>query len=340
MLTESVRETADNAVWCFKSGVSWRGIFAGVITAIAVGIVLSLLGIALGFKVVNPMTSHPLAGVGITMGIWTLVSGIVSLAAGGFVAGLFSGHRGAVHGFLVWAAVLIVGVFSTSIAAGTLVQGLGGMLSGAGSVASSVAEGVGEVTKHGISMVQKNNEGSRESPRILSILRDTGIRELQPAFFMGQLSEIRRDLAGSLRQMTAENYENVIRDFLERQKQRLNTLQSVKIDRDAAIRALMKERNISAEQAARLLDEALDLYAYRVDQITSAVDQAEQQMQEVKQYIRQAREEARRLAEEAADAAAKSALMAAVALILGAVAGILGGICGLRCGHRCKLMEQ
>ena len=71
---------------CLISRVSWKSIFAGALTAVAIGIVLALLGVALGFTVVDPLDASPFSGVGLTFGIWTLISGVVSLVAGGLSA--------------------------------------------------------------------------------------------------------------------------------------------------------------------------------------------------------------------------------------------------------------
>lgn len=318
----------------FLSWVSWRSIFAGIITAIAIGIVLALLGMALGFTVLDPMSRDPLAGVGLTFGIWTLISGIVSLIVGGFVAGLFAGQRGGMHGFLVWAAVLIIGAFSTSMAAGMALQGIGNLLGGAGSVASAIAEQAGDLAKQGMSMMQDESSSDQDDPRIMSILRDTGVQELQPSTFMGQLGAMRRDLSTTLQRMNLDNYDSVINTFLQRQKQRLDALQNIRIDRSAAIQGLMRSRDISAEQANTLLNEALNVYYYRIDQLKSGITQAQQQVEDTRQYVKQVAEDARKMADEATNAIAKSALMAAIALILGAIGSIVGGNFGVRHSRR------
>lgn len=315
------------------SWLSWKSIFAGVITAIAVGIVLALLGVALGFTVLDPMSRDPMAGVGLTFGIWTLISGIVSLAAGGFVAGMFARQHGGTHGFLVWAAVLIVGAFSTSMAAGMAIQGLGGLLNGASSVAATIAEQAGSLAKQGMNMMQDESRDEND-PRIMAILRDTGVKALQPSAFMNQLEDMRDDLATTFQRMNTNNYETVINSFLQRQKERLDALQNIRIDRSQAVQGLMRTRDISSEEANRLLDEALDVYHYRLDQLQSGITQAQQQVDNTRQYMKQMADDARKMADDAAAAAAKSALMAAIALILGAVGSVIGGRFGTRYSHR------
>ena len=88
--------------------LSWGSIFAGAFSAMGVWIVMFLLGVALGFKMIKPREEHPLSGLAATFSGWSFFSVLVSMAAGGFVAGLSAGHHGFEHGFVVWALVLWV----------------------------------------------------------------------------------------------------------------------------------------------------------------------------------------------------------------------------------------
>ncbi len=334
IVTEPTTRGDEVASFRFTSWVSWKSIFAGLIAAIAVGVVLALLGMALGFTVFDPMSGDPLAGVGLTFGLWTLICGIVSLVVGGYVGGLSAGRYGGTHGFLVWCAVLIAGVFSTSLAAGMAAQGVGNLLGAASSVAAHIADEAGSLAKLGINTIREESPSNRNEPRVMAILRDTGVKELQPSAFMGQLQAMRSDLDNTLHRLTLDNYETVINTFLQRQKERLDTLQNAPINRSAAIQGLMRSRNISAEQADTLLNEALNVYNYRLDQVKSAVTQAQDQVENTRQYLKQVAEDARKAAAEASAAIARSALMAAVALILGAVGSIIGGRFGARHSRR------
>ena len=334
MATEPTTRVTEVSSFRFTSWVSWKSIFAGLIAAVAVGIVLALLGMALGFTVFDPMSSDPLAGVGLTFGIWTLVCGIISLVVGGFVGGMSAGRYGGTHGFLVWCAVLIVGVFSTSMAAGMAVQGIGSLLNGAGAVASGIADQAAQLAERGIDIMQDGSSSSQDNPGVMAILRDTGVKELQPSAFMGQMDDMKNDLETTLHRVTLNNYETVINAFLQRQKERLDALQNVNINRSAAIQGLMRSRDISSEQASVLLNEALDVYNYRLDQLKTGIAQAQTQVENARQYLKQVSEDARKAADEAAAAVAKSALMAAIALILGAIGSIIGGRFGVRHSSR------
>ena len=53
-----------------RAKVSWRNVIAGVFTTFAVSIVLALLGLALGFTVIDPLSRDPLSGLGTAFGAW------------------------------------------------------------------------------------------------------------------------------------------------------------------------------------------------------------------------------------------------------------------------------
>ncbi len=121
--------------WAF---ISWQSIIAGAVTALAVSIVMGILGVALGFTVVKPSKDEPTSGLGVAFGVWGVISVIVSLAAGGYVAGVFAGTAGAVHGFMVWATVLLAGLFVGGAAISGAVRTIGSAVKTVGSGAASV----------------------------------------------------------------------------------------------------------------------------------------------------------------------------------------------------------
>ena len=74
--------------------VSWGAVFAGVVIALVVQLVLNLLGIGLGAASFDPATSdNPSATTfSIGAGIWWAVSGILAALAGGYAAGRLAGE--------------------------------------------------------------------------------------------------------------------------------------------------------------------------------------------------------------------------------------------------------
>lgn len=145
---------------------SWGAIFAGIITAVSVQLLLGSLGLGIGAAAVDPIQeSNPLAGVGVGAATWFIVSTILSLFAGGWVAGRLSDATtkgdGFLHGFLTWGLSTILVVYMLTSAVGALFAGgtnlLGRAMSGASQV--SMPEGLratveNELQQRGINVNQ------------------------------------------------------------------------------------------------------------------------------------------------------------------------------------------
>src|SRR5947207_1369238 len=85
--------------------ISWGALFSGIFVAIAAQISLTLLGSGIGLAAANP-TTQPGTGMAIGAGIWWVITSLVSLFLGGWVAAQLSGshHRfiGLWHGATTW----------------------------------------------------------------------------------------------------------------------------------------------------------------------------------------------------------------------------------------------
>ena len=107
--------------------LSWGAVFAGVIVALAVHLVLNLLGIGIGLA--GARTGAGMEWLGTGFGIWWTIAGIIAAAVGGWIAGrtLGSADRsdGMIHGLLSWAgATLVVAFLLTTAAGGILGAGM------------------------------------------------------------------------------------------------------------------------------------------------------------------------------------------------------------------------
>jgi hypothetical protein len=132
--------------------LSWRSILAGVVIAIVVQLLLSMLGGAIGLAVVNPTESGNPTGTtaAIVATIWWTLSGILAAWAGGVTAGRLSDLPGTVnaawHGLIAWAVTTLVVFWLLASAVGGVLGGafslLGGIASTATQAASSAAPAV------------------------------------------------------------------------------------------------------------------------------------------------------------------------------------------------------
>ena len=139
------------------SRISWGAVIAGAVVALTIGLMLNALGAGVGATTVDAAAhdSPSAASFGIGAGIWLLISNLIGLAVGGYVAARLSGTAdstdGTLHGFAVWGTTFLI----SAVLLGNLVSGiastatngvsslLGGAASGAGSAASAVAQQAG-----------------------------------------------------------------------------------------------------------------------------------------------------------------------------------------------------
>lgn len=126
--------------------LSWGSIFAGVVIAVAVQLVLGILGAGIGLTMVDPVagTTPGATGFGIGAGIYWLITTIVALGAGGYaaarVAGVHERFDALVHGLVVWGVTLILTLYLLTSAVGGII---GGAFRTVGAVAGAAGTTVG-----------------------------------------------------------------------------------------------------------------------------------------------------------------------------------------------------
>lgn len=116
-----------------SSGVSiWRNMWAvvaGGVVALAVQAVLMVFGGAIGLSVFEP-EREVIQGIGIGYLVWLLIALCVSAFLGAWTASLvarvFTKSNGLMHGFVLWAAVSLTGLF---LVGGTLTNAVAGPFS-------------------------------------------------------------------------------------------------------------------------------------------------------------------------------------------------------------------
>src|ERR671914_3154546 len=110
------------------SRISWGAIFAGTVVAFVAQILFTLLGLAIGLTIAEPMTGQaPWEGVGIGAGIWWVVTALISLFLGGWAAGRLSGmplrQDAMLHGVVVWGLITFISVFFAISGVGAVASG-------------------------------------------------------------------------------------------------------------------------------------------------------------------------------------------------------------------------
>ncbi|HET6568934.1 MAG TPA: hypothetical protein VFG50_13290 [Rhodothermales bacterium] len=147
---------------------SWGAIFAGGFVAFATESTLAMLGLAVGFSTIDPVTeANPLGGFAIGAAIWMLISTIIAFLIGGYVAGRLAGmprrQDGVWHGIATWALVTVFSLWLMTSAMGTLVNTATGVLGRGVQFLGNAAPAAAQVLDQGNANIQLPNANQLQS---------------------------------------------------------------------------------------------------------------------------------------------------------------------------------
>jgi hypothetical protein len=95
--------------------MSWGAIFGGVVTALGLWLLLYVFGLAVGLSTIDTRNPALIKPIGIFTGIWAIITPLIALFVGGYVAGRGAGQpgrfEGAMHGLVVWGLATIAGAY-------------------------------------------------------------------------------------------------------------------------------------------------------------------------------------------------------------------------------------
>lgn len=311
----------------FMKRISWSAVFAGVLVAIVTQMLLTLLGLGIGLGTIDPVEeSNPVAGLGIGSAIWYIVSSLLSLFVGGWVAGRLAGaprlFDGAIHGVLTWSLVTLLTVYFLTTAIGSLIGGAGRLVGGivrtAGSAAAAAGPGLGNMVQdqlqaNGIDV--KNLDLGDLKDQINTMLRQTGDPALSPKTLERKANQA-ADQAGDAADRAASNpqaADDVASGLFNRLfKQGQSTINQV--DREDAVNVVMKRTGKSRAEAEQTVDNWISTY--------------KQASVKVQQVSKEAQIQARHAADDAASAASKAAIYGFFGLLIGVVAAGYGAKMG------------
>ena len=327
-----------------KGRVSWGSVFGGVMTVLAISVLLSILNSSIGLFMFDPLSDHPVAGIGTAVGIGSAIILVAGMAAGGFVAGKLAGMDGMIHGFLVWATTLIVavvlGIFLAVGAAKMTVNTLGAV----SSVTGSVLSGTGDTVGNGVAALSEDakelfgkidfNATPKEGnipQNIRTALLKSDVKELQPDYLQKQLAEVKDDLEASVKKIvrSPQQADESIDSFLDRLKQRTESI-SKNIDRNDLAKAIANNTNMSKAEANKTIDQYMNLLENARMEAGKQIDKLEVTTKKAAQEWKEIKHEALVAADKATDAAARSALISFLAILSGAVLCCIAGAYGSR----------
>lgn len=309
------------------SRISWSAVFAGVLVAIVTQMLLTLLGLGIGLGTIDPVEErNPMAGLGIGSAIWYIVSSLLSVFLGGWVAGrLASTPRlfdGIVHGVLTWCFVTLLTIYFLTTTIGSIIGGagrlVGGIVKTAGSAVASAGPGLGNMVQNQLEasgIDTENFDLNNLRNEVNTLLRQTGDPNLRPSALERQANQAVNQ-AGNTAERAASNPQAAdemadgLFDRLFRQGQKTVN----QVDREDAVNVLMARSNKSRAEAEQTVDNWINTY-----------QQATEKVQEVRT---EAGVKARHIADDAASAASKAAIYGFFGLLIGVVAAGYGAKMG------------
>ena len=299
--------------------VSWGAIFAGVVITLVTQLALSVLGLGIGASAINPATEqNPMSGIGTGAGVWFAITTLISLFAGGWVAGRLAGIPRAtdslLHGVLTWGlATLLLFYFLTSTV-GAIIGGtfsvLGSGLSAATTAAASAAPQVANAAQN--QMQKSGIDMSSIEREVLTTLRQTGKPELQPGAIQNKAQNAANEAQNTASNAASDpaNSDESVTSLLQRiSASGEKTFNAA--DKDALVNVVMARTGKTRPEAEATVASYQKTY-----------EQAEAQYEQTKA---DAAQKAREIGQKTADATSSAALWAFVALLFSAVAAALGG---------------
>lgn len=284
--------------------VSWGAIAAGTSAALALQVLLMMLGAGLGFAIYDPLTdSNPIAELGAGAAIVQGISAVLSLWLGGWVAGRLTPPRiratGWLHGFSVWCAATVAGVLFVSAGAGWILGDLsklvGGGLSLAGKPAAAVAGGAADMAKDAL----------KQSGDTLGSFVEEAVAGRSSGSASNTSIRAKREVGLAIARLFNPAQQASLRD-----------------NRAAAVKALVDHAGMNEATAERTVTEW-----------TASYDRLKADLLVVKNA---AEAKAREVADKAAKALAMLSLGYFVGFLLGAIAAGYGGSHGAQCALRCE----
>lgn len=289
-----------------KKGVSWRAIFAGTLTVLSILLILNLVGIAFGLGAIEPTEeTNPLSGIGTGALIWWIVSNLIALFAGGFVAARvgvsLTDISGVLQGIMTWALYTFLSVWILTTAVGSIITGVG---SAVGGVISSTGEAASDAFAPAIEKQVEDLDLSLDDAKeqFYSLMRDAGTEPEEVE------SNVEEDVSQGLRD---GDVEQAFRDAKDRLTETFE-----EVDKDELVSILVERTEMSRSEAE--------------DAVGNALADYESLRKDVDEFLARAEETAIETGEEVAEAGAKAAGYLSLALIFGLFAAAIGGIFGVR----------
>ncbi|MEL6925476.1 MAG: hypothetical protein AAFO94_15615 [Bacteroidota bacterium] len=310
------------------SRISWGAIIAGGLTALAVALLLNLLGAGIGFATIDPMEeANPLNGLGTGSAIWWIASNVIALFVGGMVAARTSGFPnsvdGGIHGFLAWGFYATVSFLLLSSTVSSIVSGVGGTIASVFSNDNQQQKVIVELDRAKANSERNANAGfAGIKEDIFNLINKAERYNILPDDASEEARATYQDLRGDVKQAWNDlNVDaNVDRFF--------NNL-SYDLDENGNLDITVEGDYFDKTDVREYLVDNTELDEAEINGlITKWENNMEKAVNKAEQYYAVARQKAIVVSDRAAEAMAAACIIAFFALLIGAIAGYAGGYVG------------
>lgn len=319
------------------SRIRWGAVFAGTLVALVTMITLNLLGLGIGFASINPTTeANPFSGIGTGAIIWYVVASLISLFAGGFVAGKLSGFpkssNAGMHGLLSWGLFTLISLYLFTTAMGRVISGVGSAISGVTSGVVNTAQAIvpnnldNRIAKLIDQNVNTNLTFSDIRREAAQLLEDTDKAALDPDNLRQDARQLRETATAQGRDAARDPYaaRNEMNTIIDRiQAKGSNIVEAA--DRDALVNVIVARTDMGEAEARR----TVSAWESRLQQAANTIsEEYDDVAASVEQRVDRAADRAAEIGGNVADGLATAAILGFVALLLGAGAAFFGGTAG------------
>ncbi|WP_316807710.1 hypothetical protein [Pedobacter agri] len=319
-MSQTIHTSTDNTAISFINRLTWSAIIAGVFIAIAVQLLLSFLGLGIGFGSINPMEeAKPFSGLGTGALIWWIITMLISVFTGGWVAGWFSNHIQrtdlVLHGLLTWCLLTFLNMYLITSSVGKIVGGVGSVInkgfSMAGDGLKAAAPEAGNLIKDQLGVDRNTFAKMKQEAELL--LRQTEKKELQPGALADKANQAKAQ-GKSAGQEALENPQQA-------QAQIDGLFKKLFSENDSTFNAVDQEAlvNIVKNRTGKSKAESEQI----VENWVNTLNTAKEKVKEVKA---EAELKAREVGDDVSSALSKFAIFSFIGMILGAVSAAFGAI--------------
>lgn len=312
--------------------VSWRAIFAGAVVAVALMILFTTFGMGIGAAVLDPQyEQNPGSGLGIGSGIYLIVTQLIALGAGGYIAARLAGIprpiTSILHGAAVWAIATIFIAWAAIMGTGTMFGAASTIIGNTASSAGSVGQAVvpDDLSLPDPSQLAGSVSLDALPDELQAILREKGITD---ANIQQEATEAFRNVFRAQEQEAAmTEARQTLGDMLKTPGDIGEDLTAFFDDLVGGENAIVSEED--RQEAMAVLERRLDISPGEAEGIIQSVqDGVENIVDKAQAAVEQARSQALEAAQKTSDAISATALLLSLASLLGLVAACGGAFGG------------